>query len=237
MPTAVPCSARMASAARRPSSVWVGGIRMSTIATSGRCSRTAASSSSAVQAWATTLNPASTSRRAMPSRSSTESSARTIRRRHDASASARIAAPDSSSLRMNPSAPLVASRPPNSVASRLEVSTTKRSAGRRPPARGRHRTLRCPAARCRAGRGPGCRFRGGRGPAPSPASPTTSKPSASSRARAWARKRAWSSTMRIRDHATRSCHAIAARSTGLARKPRARPSECGRAIGSRRPAG
>lgn len=43
MPTAVPCSARIASAARRPSSVWVGGMRMSTIATSGRCSRVALS--------------------------------------------------------------------------------------------------------------------------------------------------------------------------------------------------
>ena len=41
MPTAVPCSARIASAARSPSSVCVGGIRMSTIATSGRCSRIA----------------------------------------------------------------------------------------------------------------------------------------------------------------------------------------------------
>ena len=44
MPTAVPCSSRIASAARRPSSVCVGGIRMSMMATSGSCSRTAARS-------------------------------------------------------------------------------------------------------------------------------------------------------------------------------------------------
>ena len=36
------CAARISSAARRPSSVWVGGIRMSTIATSGLCARTCA---------------------------------------------------------------------------------------------------------------------------------------------------------------------------------------------------
>ena len=44
------CAARIASAARRPSSVWVGGIRMSTIATSGGSRSTCSSSASAVAA-------------------------------------------------------------------------------------------------------------------------------------------------------------------------------------------
>ena len=44
-------AARISRAARRPSSVCVGGIRMSTIATSGSCSATAASSSSPSAAW------------------------------------------------------------------------------------------------------------------------------------------------------------------------------------------
>ena len=41
------CSARSCSAARSPSSVWVGGILMSTTTTSGSCSFTAASSAAA----------------------------------------------------------------------------------------------------------------------------------------------------------------------------------------------
>ena len=44
--------------------------------------------------------------------------------RHTASASARIAGPDSSSLGRKPSARLVVRRGPYSVASRLDVSTT-----------------------------------------------------------------------------------------------------------------
>ena len=59
--------------------MWSGGIRMSTIATSGLWARTLRSSSSASPAWPTTSIPASSSRRAAPSRSSTESS-----RDHDA---------------------------------------------------------------------------------------------------------------------------------------------------------
>ena len=52
------CRARISCAARRPSSVCVGGIRMSTIATSGSCSSTSRSSSSARAACATTSIPA-----------------------------------------------------------------------------------------------------------------------------------------------------------------------------------
>ena len=63
--------ARIVAAARRPSSVCVGGIRMSTIATSGLWARTLRSRSSASPAWATTSMPASSSSRATPSRSRT----------------------------------------------------------------------------------------------------------------------------------------------------------------------
>ena len=45
---------RISCAAWIPSSVCVGGMRMSTIATSGACASTAASSSSGSAAWATT---------------------------------------------------------------------------------------------------------------------------------------------------------------------------------------
>ena len=62
-----------------PSSLWVGGIRMSTIATSGLFCSTCASASSPVDARPTTWNPASTSKRLMPSRRRSESSA-TIKR-------------------------------------------------------------------------------------------------------------------------------------------------------------
>ena len=60
-----------------PSSVWVGGMRTSTIAASGLCARTFRSRSSASPACPTTSKPASSSRRTSPSRSSTESSATT----------------------------------------------------------------------------------------------------------------------------------------------------------------
>src|SRR5580692_7159980 len=78
--TPVPGKAfRMASAARSPSSVWVGGIRMSTTATSGSCSATAASSASPSVTAAHTEWPRSSSRRVSPSRSSAASSAITTR--------------------------------------------------------------------------------------------------------------------------------------------------------------
>ena len=51
------CSARIRCAARRPSSVWVGGMRTSTTATSGWCAPTLRSSSSASPAWPTTSKP------------------------------------------------------------------------------------------------------------------------------------------------------------------------------------
>src|SRR5690606_660217 len=78
--TAVPGSSwRTASAARSPSSVNDGGIRTSTTATSGRWCRTASRSASPSPTAATTVQPASSSSRTRPSRSSTESSASTTR--------------------------------------------------------------------------------------------------------------------------------------------------------------
>ena len=59
-------STRICCAATRPSSVCVGGIRMSTIATSGRVSATRRRSSSAVPALPTTSKPASSSSRSEP---------------------------------------------------------------------------------------------------------------------------------------------------------------------------
>src|SRR4051812_47887362 len=76
MSTPVPgISARISFAACNPSSVCVGGIRTSTIATSGLWARTFRRRSSLSPAWPTTSKPASPSRRTTPSRSSTESSA------------------------------------------------------------------------------------------------------------------------------------------------------------------
>src|SRR4051794_18622752 len=73
-------SALIASAARMPSSVWLGGIRMSTSARSGLCARTLRITSSPSPAWATTSNPWRPSSCAIPSRSSTVSSAITTRK-------------------------------------------------------------------------------------------------------------------------------------------------------------
>ena len=67
--------ARISSAARSPSSLCVGGRRMSTIAISTGWLRRADSNSSAVPHSATTSSPASRSSRATPSRSSRLSSA------------------------------------------------------------------------------------------------------------------------------------------------------------------
>ena len=73
-------SARIRRAARRPSSVWVGGIRMSTTATSGRSAsdRRAAARRSRRRGRRRRSRTAS-STRAMPSRSSSESSPITTR--------------------------------------------------------------------------------------------------------------------------------------------------------------
>ena len=73
-------SSRIAAAASRPSMVCVGGIRMSTSATSGTCSRTSSSSAVASPAWPTTSNPGRLRRLAMPARRRTSSSATTTRR-------------------------------------------------------------------------------------------------------------------------------------------------------------
>jgi hypothetical protein len=70
---------RISCAAWMPSSVWVGGMRMSTMATSGSWRSTAASSSSAVDASATTSIPSPRTNDAMPSRNSRLSSAITTR--------------------------------------------------------------------------------------------------------------------------------------------------------------
>jgi hypothetical protein len=72
-------SRRSVSAARSPSSLCVGGIRMSTTATSGRCSATAASSASPSDTAAQIVCPRSSSSRVSPSRSSAASSAITTR--------------------------------------------------------------------------------------------------------------------------------------------------------------
>ena len=90
----------------------------------------------------------------MPSRRRTESSARTMPKGHDASTSARIAAPDSSSFGMNPRARLAVDPAAERASPRGSRSGRRAAAavGRR--ARARPRTLRCRAARCRAGRGP-----------------------------------------------------------------------------------
>src|SRR5215208_2573845 len=72
-------SAEPPLATRRTASVYVGGIRTSTTATSGLCAPTLRIRSSASPAWPTTSNPDSSSRRQRPSRSSTESSATTTR--------------------------------------------------------------------------------------------------------------------------------------------------------------
>src|SRR3954451_2922292 len=69
----------MVRAARRPSSVCVGGIRTSTTATSGLWAPTFRIRSSASPAWPTTSKPDSSSRRTRPSRRRTESSATTTR--------------------------------------------------------------------------------------------------------------------------------------------------------------
>src|SRR5215472_3557724 len=70
---------RMTSAARMPSSVWVGGIRTSAITTSGRSRSTAAISAVASPAVAATSNPALSSSLVRPATRSTESSPITTR--------------------------------------------------------------------------------------------------------------------------------------------------------------
>ena len=112
-PDAVPCSARIACAARRPSSVCVGGIRMSTIATSGRCSRTAC------QECRRRRRPGRRPRTLPPPAGarSLRGAGRSHRRERRGGScrpptSARIAAPDSSSLGMNPRTWLLVRRGP-----------------------------------------------------------------------------------------------------------------------------
>src|SRR5215469_15174446 len=72
-------SRRIAIAARSPSSVWSGGIRTSTIATSGLCSATAARSASASPTAATTSCPRSVRISVSPALITAASSAMTTR--------------------------------------------------------------------------------------------------------------------------------------------------------------
>src|SRR3954447_7882651 len=69
------CVRRISAAATRPSSALPGGMRTSTIATSGTTARTCARTSGASRARPTTSWPASLSSAARPSRSSASSSA------------------------------------------------------------------------------------------------------------------------------------------------------------------
>src|SRR4051794_36432911 len=75
----VGCRRRISTAARSPSSRFPGGIRTSTIATSGTYERTLSMRSGASLARPTTSSPASLSSAAMPSRRSASSSATTMR--------------------------------------------------------------------------------------------------------------------------------------------------------------
>src|SRR5882757_8527861 len=70
---------RITRAASNPSRLWVGGIRISTIARSGAFSRTSARSNAPSPACPTTSKSERSSRLARPSRSRTSSSARTAR--------------------------------------------------------------------------------------------------------------------------------------------------------------
>ena len=73
------CSERIVAAARSPSSVCVGGMRMSVITSSGRVRSTSVSSASASAASPTTSKPSSARRRTTPERMSAASSATTTR--------------------------------------------------------------------------------------------------------------------------------------------------------------
>src|SRR5262245_15886650 len=73
------CVRRISAAATNPSSMFLGGMRTSTIATSGVCERTLSRRSSASTARPTTTCPASSSRDAIPSRKRAWSSATTTR--------------------------------------------------------------------------------------------------------------------------------------------------------------
>src|SRR5215469_13259402 len=72
-------SERISRAASRPSVEWPGGIRMSTMTSSGRCWRTRAMSCRASPHCPTTSKPERSSRLARPSRSRTSSSASATR--------------------------------------------------------------------------------------------------------------------------------------------------------------
>ncbi len=97
--------------------------RMSTTATSGRDVRIAASRVGPSPACPTTSSPASTTRRAIPSRIAGAVIRKDETERHLRPPGLLSAAPDSSSLGMNPRMPLLASRGPYALASRLDVST------------------------------------------------------------------------------------------------------------------
>src|SRR6185437_863925 len=123
---------------------------------------------------------------------------------HRSSAATR--APESSALAMNPRAPHDPTSVPKSLPSRLDVSTTwtppslpvTAEATANPSVSGSWMSSSTTSgASSRAVRTPS---------APLPASPTTSKPSDSSSARARARKPGWSSTIRTRSAMQPSLH-------------------------------
>ena len=146
------CFSRISFAARSPSSVWVGGILMSTIAMSGLYERTFSSRSSAVPLCPTISNPASRAGWRCP-----RGAARSRRRGRRGSASPRLASgreldvdavvsptagreqpeisgdtssasiadADSSALGTKPSAGLPATSAPKSAPSRLDVRITQ----------------------------------------------------------------------------------------------------------------
>ena len=157
------CSARIRWAATRPSSVWVGGIRMSTIATSGsRDGAPGAAGLGVARPGRRPRCPASSSSRTMPSRVSIVSSATTTRM-----GSPREATPAATSI-LPPSAPTRSAsvdrrrrrRPVD--ASTISVSPSRRTvtldvvavAARRP------RSRRRPRGRRHARRRPGSRSSG-----------------------------------------------------------------------------
>ncbi len=104
-------------------------------------------------AWATTSKPASPSNRAMPSRRSTESSASTIRSGHGTGIRARIAAPDSSSLGMNPRTRLAVSRGPYVAGIPAGGQDDERRRAVHGELASDIEALDVRAGRCRAGRG------------------------------------------------------------------------------------
>ena len=134
--------------------MWVGGIRMSTIATSGRCSRTAAQELVGVAGLADDLEAGLDEQPGDPLAQEERVVGEDEPEGHAPATRARIAAPDSSSLGMKPEDPAARRGAARTRSPRGSRSARRAAAVRRPRARGRPRTPRRRAGRCRAGRGP-----------------------------------------------------------------------------------